>query len=121
MPERREDLSIGLGIREVTELWSEQGERIVGSSVSQRAGEERHIFEWEHGGDRGRAELTTAQESTVLRLTLQGDDPDSAFRQILERLSDVLDAVGGVDKPSYKLDPDALAAPNEATSRDQPL
>lgn len=114
-------MSIGIGIRDAVELWSEQGDRITGSSVSQRAGEEGHIFEWAHGDGRGRAELSTTQGSTVLRITLEGDNPDSGFSQILERLSDVLDEVGGVDKPSFELDPDALAAPDEATSGDQPL
>jgi hypothetical protein len=117
---RAEDLTIGLGIRDVIELWSEHGDRIAGSPVK-RASEEEHIFEWVNEGGRGRAELSPIQESTVLRITLEGDNPESGFSQILEQLSIVLAEVGGTDEPSFKLDPDALAAPDEATSGEQPL
>jgi hypothetical protein len=100
---------------------AKQGDRIAGSPVSARAAEEGHIFEWARADSGGRVELIPDQRSTLLRLTLDGDDPDFAMSKILERLSDALDAIEGVDRPSYKLDPDAGAAPDEATSGDQPL
>jgi hypothetical protein len=121
LSERTEDLRLGMEIDDAIELWSRHGERITGSPVSERAAEENHIFEWAHGEGRGRAELRAEQGSTLLRMTLEDGDPDSSFDKILERLSDALDEVGGVDRPSYRLDLDPGSPPDATTSADQPL
>lgn len=124
MTETTEDLRIGLDIREAVDFWGEHGQDIVGVPGGTQPTEDetgRHLVEWSRGDLTGRVELIGDDDSTLARIKLEGDDPESELRQFLEPLSRALDEVESVEGASFTLEPDAGLAPDEETSSDQPL
>lgn len=118
-----ETLRIGLGIADAGDLWRERASRIVGGSIQSPSGpgDDPKVIEWTSAGLRGRAELSSDGDSTLVRLTLSGDDAKAEMDRVLSRLSLTLDDVDSVEGVGYGLEPDADASPDEQTSPDQPL
>lgn len=114
-----EDVRIGLSVHDFKDFWGDHGASVTGSSDAQETDDGG--IQWSGEGTRGLIQPTADDNSTLLRVTIEADDPRAELDRLLDRFSEALASSGSISGASFSVEPRAEAAPDEETSADQPL